>query len=474
MTRDQFLAVVSEAPLIASVQASAGSPLEDPSALLKLAEASISQGVRVLRLQSVAAIGLIRPTVQLPVIGLIKKDYPDSDVYITPTMLEVEELLATGCEVIALDATLRERPGGAVFSELVSTIHDAGRLAMADCDCLESAEEAVAAGADFVGTTLSGYTPARPKSEGPDLNLLREVCSNVDVPVLAEGRYEEPWQVQAALRVGARAVVVGGSLNDPVKQTHRFLAATAGFGDQVGAFDIGGTWIRFGLFSPGWQLLHSEREPLPHSRRARYDWMVERVNRHALKRIGVSTGGTVDPVTRIVTESKPIIPDHVGSDFSGLADDVLALNDGLATAWGHACLPQFAGNRVATLALGTGVGCGLVDHGRIWMGPAGEYARLNDLASGDQSFEGLLGGAALTENPTAEDKALAIEAFGKAWDVVRSMWMPDHVVLCGGVGLAPWLHADMLKSSGAHLSLSPFVADAGLFGAAALALFPAD
>lgn len=458
---------------MASVQASTGSPLEEPAALLKLGEASVAEGVRVLRLQGLAAIGLIRPTVVVPVIGLIKKDYPDSDVYITPTMAEVEELLATECEVIALDATLRPRPGGVAFSDLVSAIHKAGRLAMADCDTLESAQEAVAASADFVGTTLAGYTPARAQSGGPDLDLVRELCENVDAAVLAEGRYAEPWQVQAALRVGAAAVVMGGALNDPVKQTRRFMGAASPYGEQVGAFDIGGTWIRFGLFSSGWQLLHSEREALPRSRRARNEWMAERVKRHGLNRIGVGTGGTVDPRTRTVTEAKPIIPDHAGSDFSGLADEVLALNDGLATAWGHASLPQFAGKRVATLALGTGVGCGLVDRGRILMGQGGEYARLNDLGLGERSFEELLGGSALTVNPSAEDKTLAIEAFGRAWDVVRSMWMPDHVVLCGGVGLAPWLHADMLEPSQANLSLSPFGADAGLFGAAALALFPA-
>lgn len=472
MTRDEFLVALSHSPLVASVQASEDSPLEDPAILLKLALASVEQGVRALRLQGVPAISLIRSTLQVPVIGLIKHRYADSDVYITPTRLEVEQLLATGCEVIALDATLRNRPNGEVFGDLVAMIHEAGRLAMADCDSVESAEEAVAAGADLVGTTLAGYTPARAATSGPDLDLLREMRDVINVPILAEGRYQETWQTQAAIRAGATAVVIGGALNDPVKQTRRFLSAVQPFAEQVGAFDIGGTWIRFGLFSPDWKLLHHERDRLPHGRRERYAWMLERVNRHGLRRIGISTGGTVDPLSNTVIEAKPIIPDHVGSDFNGLADEVFALNDGLATAWGHACLPQFAGKRVATLALGTGVGCGLVDQGRIHRGPNGEYARLNDLTSGERTFEELLGGAALTEKPSKEDQALAIEAFSKAWDTVRAMWMPDETVLCGGVGLAPWLHADMLANTGAHLTLSPFREDAGLFGAAALALFP--
>ena len=472
MTRDEFLVALSHCPLIASVQASENSPLDDPAVLLKLAQASVEQGTRVLRLQGVAAISLIRSTLHIPVIGLIKKQYADSDVYITPKRVEVEQLLETGCEVIALDATLRARPEGAVFGDLVELIHSNGRLAMADCDSVESAEEAVAAGADLVGTTLAGYTGARPSTNGPDLDLLRQMSEVIDVPILAEGRYQEPWQAQAAMRAGASAVVVGGALNDPVKQTRRFVSGVTPFVEQIGAFDIGGTWIRFGLFSNDWKLLHTEREALPKQRKERYEWMLARVNRHSLKRIGISTGGTIDPATNTVNESKPIIPDHVGSDFDGLAKEVFALNDGLATAWGHACLPQFAGMRVATVALGTGVGCGLVDRGQIWMGPSGEYARLNDLQTGDRSLEQMLGGASLTEQPSNEDKRLAIEAFSRAIEIVRSMWLPDHTVVCGGVGLAPWLHADLLGKTNANISLSPFGHDAGLFGAAALALFP--
>lgn len=472
MTLDELLVGLRRNRLVASVQGSEGSPVDDPGTLLKLAEASVKQGVAVLRLQGTATISLIRSTLRLPVIGLIKKQYADSEVYITPSRLEVEDLIQTGCEVIALDGTTRVRPNGEQLSDLIQMIHEAGRLAMADCDTVEGAQLAIASGADLVSTTLAGYTLARPTSSGPDLDLLREMVDSVEVPVLAEGRFEEPWQVGAAVRIGAEAVVIGGALNDPVKQTRRFLGVAAPYREQVGAFDLGGTWIRFGLFSPEWQLLHSEREPLPSSRKARYEWMEERIQRHALRRIGVSTGGTVDPVSREVIEAKPIIPDHVGSSFAGLSEEVFALNDGLATAWGHACLPQFAGKRVATLALGTGVGCGLVDRGRIWMGPRGEYARLNDLALGDRSFESLLGGAALTADPGPEERARALEAFSRAWDLVRSLWMPEHTVVCGGVGLAPWLHAGALEGTGAGLSLSPFGADAGLYGAAALALFP--
>lgn len=467
MTRDAFLGVLQDAPLIASVQASEGSPLGDPETLLQLARASVSQGCRVLRLEGVASITRIRSELGTPTIGLIKERYPNSEVYITPTLTEVHELIKTGCEVIAVDGTSRQRPGGATRAALIAAAHEAGRLVMADCDSLDSALSSVSDGADFVGTTLAGYMGGA-TPHGPDLELVRQILSRTRVPVIAEGRFAEPWQAQAALRIGAAGVVVGGALNDPVKQTARFIGAVKPWPDDVGAFDIGGTWIRFGLFAPDWRLLHSEKEPVPKGREERLDWMRERVERHRLVRVGVSTGGTVDPSTNAVTEAKPLIPDHVGTRFGDLCERVVALNDGLATAWGHACLPQFAGRRVATVALGTGVGCGLVDRGRIFMGRSGEYSRLNDLAAADETFESLLGGLSLGKEPSVQERGSANEALAGAISLIEGLYLPEAIVLCGGVGLSDWLDA----RSRIELVRSPFGQDAGLFGAAALALFP--
>jgi len=175
----------------------------------------------------------------------------------------------------------------------------------------------------------------------------------------------------------------------------------------------------------------------------------------------------VDPRTSAVTEAKDIIPGHVGTDFrAGLPGlEVFALNDGLATAWGHACHPDYAGKRVATLALGTGVGCGLVDRGRIIAGPDGDYPRINDLPTpSGASFESLLGGAALTPQPTASQQNQAREAAKNAVDMIAKLFHPDAIVLCGGVGLAPWLDLG--------LPSSPYRENAGLFGAAAISAFP--
>lgn len=452
-----LLEILGRAPIVASVQADAGTSLDDPGTIARLASASLSRGVELFRVEGVEDIRAVS-ALGKPVVGLIKRSYPGSDVYITPTAAEVGALLQTPVEIIALDATARCRPGDEDLANLMEMIHRGGRLAWADCDGPESAAFAEGAGADVLSTTLCGYTGG-PTARGPALDNLRAILESAHIPVVAEGRFTEEWQVRAALQMGAKGVVIGGALNDPHKQTARFVDAVR-TPRLVLAFDIGGTWLRCGWFED-WKLVEAEKIALPADPEVRLAWMREHVTRE-VQAIGISSGGTIDPETRRVIEAKPIIPDHVGTEFSFGDIPTVALNDGHATAYGHACLPQYAGGRVATLALGTGVGFGLVDRGKIWMGPRGGYPRLNDLG-----FEEVLGGARLEivgKQPTPEAVARARQAARRAVETVSLLFMPDEIVLCGGVGLADWLDID--------LPLSPFGADAGLYGAAALAIWP--
>lgn len=472
MTSDDLRELLRACPLVASVQASDGSAVDDPATLLRLAQASIAQGVKVLRLQGAANIKAIKKVLDVPVIGLVKRKYPDSEVYITATAWEVGELLDLGCEIIALDATERTRPGNESLANLIGLIHAEGALAMADCDTAESAQAAIKAGADLVGTTLAGYTGARSATDGPDLELLRSI--QVDVPVIAEGRYAARWQVEAALRIGATGVVVGGALNDPVKQT-RALMPRSGLKENVGAVDIGGTWLRFAVFGPDWTPHQIERQANPPKREERLGWIREMIAKYGVTRLGVGTGGIIDPRDGICWTAKEyLMPDQIGIEFSErtLGVPTFAYGDGHATAWGHACLPQFAGRRVATLALGTGVGCGFVESGRIWAGRRGEYPRINDLPSASgASYEALLGGLHLTTTPTDEQRTNAITALEGALYAVKNMYFPDDVVVGGSVGLSDWLRP-YLDDFGAIPS--PFELDAGIYGAAALALFPPE
>lgn len=469
VTATEFLKLLHDAPLVASVQAPTGAPLDDSEALYRLAQSSLDMGVKALRLEGVENISYIKSRTKAPIIGLIKEDSYNHTVRITPTAVEVEKLLSTGCEVIATDATLRPRPNQVDLKSLVQQIHGAGRLALADCDSLESAIAAQEIGFDFCSTTLSGYTSGNIPTE-PDIELVRQMVSALDVPVFAEGRYATREQLACALRCGARAVIAGGALNDPLKTTKSLLPPP--IPNTVLAFDIGGTWLRWGVFSREWRLLEHHRIPLPKNRAEILAALTKASQEHLTEAIAISSGGCVDPKTGEVWQAKPMVPDWEGTRlFDAFEPDfqVYALNDGLATAWGHANLGEIAGNRVATLALGTGVGAGLVSGHRIFCGPRGNYPRINDLNWMDATFESKLGGASLTKEPTEDHQKEAIQVAKMSLQVIESMWAPDHVIVCGGVGLAPWL-ADSLR--GGHVTLSPFGADAGLYGAAALALFP--
>lgn len=468
MNLEPLLSTLAQSPLIVSVQASSNAPVDDPETLLKLAKASTQEGANLLRLEGVENITLIRAHCTVPMIGLIKREYEASEVYITPTRAEVRALIELGCEIIALDGTNRARPNGETLEQLVRIVHDAGRIALADVDRHDSGVFARDCGADILSTTLSGYTRAVPRSNAPDIDLVRELKS-LGLPVLAEGRYTEEWQVQAALAAGAIGVVIGGAINDPIKNTRRFAQAAEPCGYPVGAVDIGGTWIRYGHFDLDGKLARCAFDPTPESAEARLDWITDQARQDGVCAIGISTGGTVDPRTLEVWEAKPIIPGHEGSSFQPLFDRgferVVALNDGLATAWGHALLPETAGKRIATLALGTGVGFGLVDQGRIWMGPRGEYPRLNDIVlEGENSFEDLLGGAVLGKEPTPGQIRDANEAAARAVELIERIYYPEAIVVCGGVGLAPWLEIEALRS--------PYGELAGLIGAAMLVRNP--
>ena len=105
--------------LIVSCQALPDEPLHSSFIMARMALAAKQGGAAGIRAQSKEDIQAIRETVDLPVIGIVKRNYEDSDIYITPTRKEVQELLECGCEIIALDATLRKRPNDENLEDLV-------------------------------------------------------------------------------------------------------------------------------------------------------------------------------------------------------------------------------------------------------------------------------------------------------------------------------------------------------------------
>ena len=178
--------------LIVSCQALPDEPLHSDYIMGRMAYAAMEGGASGIRAQSVSQINEIMKTVDLPVIGIIKRNYDDSDIFITATKKEVEELLTTKCQIIALDATSRRRPNDEKCEDLVKIIHEAGRLAMADCSTYEECEAAAKMGFDIVSTTLCGYTPYSKDVDGPNFELLKKCVDNLDCYVIAEGKINTP------------------------------------------------------------------------------------------------------------------------------------------------------------------------------------------------------------------------------------------------------------------------------------------
>lgn len=213
--------------LIVSCQALANEPLHSSYIMSRMAVAAQMGGAYGIRANSVEDIIEMRKAVDLPFIGIIKKDYPDSPVYITPTMDEVDALVATEVEVIAIDATNRLRPGGKTLDETFKPIREKypDQLFMADCATYEDAVHAKELGFDIVGTTLCGYTPETKGTPLPSLDLIRKLCT-LDMPVIAEGGIWSPETLHEVLSIpGLHAAVVGSAITRPFEITKRYVAA---------------------------------------------------------------------------------------------------------------------------------------------------------------------------------------------------------------------------------------------------------
>ena len=215
--------------IIVSCQALPSEPLywEETSLMPFMAKAAQMAGCKCIRTSSVRDVTAIKETTGLPVIGLIKKIYDGYESYITPTMQEIDELVAAESDIIALDCTIRKRGDNTTINEFLYTIRQKYpniRL-MADISTLEEGINACNAGVDMVGTTLSGYTPYSPQVDGPDFELVKALVKAVNIPVIAEGKIHTPEQAAEMLKTGAHAIVVGSAITRPLEIADRFYKA---------------------------------------------------------------------------------------------------------------------------------------------------------------------------------------------------------------------------------------------------------
>ena len=211
--------------LIVSCQALPHEPLHSSFIMGRMAKAAKEGGAVGIRANTKEDIEEIKRNVDLPIIGIVKRDYDDSDVYITPTMKEIDELMEVKPEIIALDATVSLRPNGTTLDEFYHEIKSKypNQKLMADCSTVEEAIHADKLGFDYIGTTLVGYTKQR--IEENDFEILREIISKVSNKVIAEGNINTPEKAKRVLELGSYSVVVGSIITRPQNITKLFTDA---------------------------------------------------------------------------------------------------------------------------------------------------------------------------------------------------------------------------------------------------------
>ena len=213
--------------LVVSCQALDNEPLHSSYIMGRMAVAAEEGGAKGIRSNSKEDIIEIKKNIDLPVIGIVKRDYEDSAVFITATMKEIDELAKSKCDMIALDATDRIRPNGETLESFVQAIRSKypSILLMADASTVEEVIEAEKIGFDCVSTTLMGYTK---KSEGQniadnDFERLKIILETVNVPVIVEGHIDTPEKAKRCKELGVHSIVVGSAITRPQLITAEFV-----------------------------------------------------------------------------------------------------------------------------------------------------------------------------------------------------------------------------------------------------------
>jgi len=201
---------------------------EAMSALAKSAEAGGACAIRV----NVKWIPLFKSLVKIPIMG-IKKVFQGSEMRITPTFKEIEEITKAGADAIAIDATRRSRFDELTLEQFIRAIKARLQLpVLGDISILEEGIRAAQCGIDGVSTTLSGYTPYSPQygklgdipPKDADYHLIDELKKAIQIPIICEGRINTPEKAALAIEHGAHAVVVGTAITNPQKITELFNA----------------------------------------------------------------------------------------------------------------------------------------------------------------------------------------------------------------------------------------------------------
>ena len=183
---------------------------------------------------------------------------------------------------------------------------------MADCATIEEGIACANAGADFVGTTMRGYTPETQGCDDIDFDFIHELSEKCPAKIIAEGHIHYPEQAKKALEAGAFALVVGGAITRPAEITATFveLRETETCASEGGA----------ALMERVKGLIHSY---------------------HDFEAIGISTAGEVNTEDGSIFYANSNIPGYTGMPVKQIMEEEF-------------CVPAAVENDVNAAALGDG------------------------------------------------------------------------------------------------------------------------
>ncbi len=475
--------------VIVSCQPVPDGPTDNLGFIVGYALAAVAGGAKGLRIEGAINVAAVCAATDVPVIGLVKRDFEAFAVRITALLEDVEGLADAGASIIAVDATRRDRP--VPVSLLIAAVHARGRLAMADCADIDDAQAAIAAGADVIGTTMAGYTGG-PVPKGPDLGFVR-AAAMLGVPVLAEGRFNTPDQAAAAIREGALGVVAGSAITRPEHITAWYAAAIAGAWRTapVLALDIGGSKASAALVSRGRiverVMVRTDRASGPQAwldaiAGLTAGWTYGGVAAAVSGVVRDGAWSAVNPVTLPVPDGFPILA-ALRRTFGVPAT---AANDAQAAAWGEYRHGAGQGRDIGFVTISSGIGGGLVLGGRLVRGHGGLAGHLGQIPFPGDRLEDGASGFGIARRAGTPDAAAAFAVGGPEVDAaldelarglvtLQAIVDPDLLVIGGGVGLASGT-IDRLEAAIAAFpaSIRPRLvraalgADAGLVGASDL------
>jgi len=374
--------------LVGSCQAAPGDPLEDTDAIRRIARAVTAAGVSGLRINSPEDIAAIRQDTQLPIIG-IQKRYENGMLRITPDFASAAALAKAGASIIALDCTDRKWGFGEPWRELIAGIHGELKLpVMADVATLQEALTATEAGADFVGTTLNGYTEETKGHDRFDWDLLEELARRVKTPIIAEGHIATPIEARRAIACGAWCVVVGSAITRPGSIAAGFVKAVRPVDGAAVGVDICGTAIKASVVADDGTVsltvqvateASRGRQAIAAGLTAAVGEVLERAREEGknISGIGIASAGAINARDGSVFAATDNLPGWAGFGLRAFVEErfglpVRAANDAQAAALAEL---YFGGGRTldsfAAITVGTGVGGGFICGGRLIHGGHG-------------------------------------------------------------------------------------------------------